>query len=87
MGRMAAVPDRNVLLLAGDVLGVSQLIETINHDRRGQSVGFALIGPFLRADARRPVPPPIRLYSEARLAAAKSPHSGLGGMKSTPERA
>jgi Catechol dioxygenase N terminus len=32
MGRMAAVPDRNVFLLAGDVLGVSQLIE--NHQSR-----------------------------------------------------
>jgi catechol 1,2-dioxygenase len=51
MGRMAAVPDRNEFLLAGDVLGVSQLIETLNHDRPGQSVGFALVGPFLRADA------------------------------------
>jgi catechol 1,2-dioxygenase len=49
MGRMAAVPDRNEYLLAGDVLGVSQLIETLNHARRGQSVGFALVGPFLRA--------------------------------------
>ena len=33
MGRMAAVTDRNEFLLAGDVLGVSQLIETLNHDR------------------------------------------------------
>ena len=51
MGRMAAVPDRNEYLVAGDVLGASQLIETLNHDRPGQSVGFALVGPFLRADA------------------------------------
>jgi catechol 1,2-dioxygenase len=51
MGRMAAVPDRNEFLLLGDLLGVSQLIETLNHDRPGQSVGFALVGPFLRADA------------------------------------
>jgi catechol 1,2-dioxygenase len=51
MGRMAAVPGRNEFLLAGDVLGVSQLIENLNHDRAGQSVGFALVGPFLRADA------------------------------------
>jgi len=51
MGRMAAVSDRNELLLAGDVLGVSQLIETLNHDRPGQPVGFALVGPFLRANA------------------------------------
>jgi hypothetical protein len=46
MGRMAAVPDRNEFLLAGDVLGVSQLIETLNHYRPGQPVGFALVGPF-----------------------------------------
>ena len=45
---MAAVSDRNEFLLAGDVLGVSQLIETLNHDRPGQPVGFALVGPFLR---------------------------------------
>ena len=49
MGRMAAVQDRNEFLLAGDVLGVSQLIETLNHDGPGQSVGFALVGPFLRS--------------------------------------
>jgi catechol 1,2-dioxygenase len=51
MGRMVAVSDRNEFLLAGDVLGVSQLTETLNHDRPGQPVGFALVGPFLRADA------------------------------------
>ena len=51
LGRMAAVSDRNEFLLAGDVLGVSQLIETLNHDRPGQPVGFALVGPFLRANA------------------------------------
>lgn len=51
MGRMAAVSDRNEFLLAGDVLGVSQLIETLNHDRPGQSVGFALVGPFLGSDS------------------------------------
>ena len=51
MGRMAAVPGRNEFLLAGDVLGVSQLIETLNHDQPGLPVGFALIGPFLRANA------------------------------------
>ena len=51
MGRMAAVPGRNEFLLLADVLGVSQLIENLNHDRPGQPVGFALIGPFLRAGA------------------------------------
>jgi catechol 1,2-dioxygenase len=42
-------PERNEFLLLADVIGVSQLIATLNHDRRGQTVGFALIGPFLRA--------------------------------------
>ena len=51
MGRMAAVPDRNEFLLLADVLAVSQLIETLNHDRLGQPAGFALIGPFLRANS------------------------------------
>ncbi len=46
MGRMAAVPDRNEFLLAGDVLGVSQLIETLNHDRPGQSSASRWSGPF-----------------------------------------
>jgi catechol 1,2-dioxygenase len=42
-------PERNEFLLLADVIGVSQLIATLNHDRPGQTVGFALIGPFLRA--------------------------------------
>ncbi len=66
MGRMAAVADRNEFLLAGDVLGVSQLIETLNHDRPGQSVGFALVGPFLRADA------PFRKRGDS-IASAETP--------------
>jgi catechol 1,2-dioxygenase len=51
--RMAAItdPERNEFLLLADVLGVSQLIEAINHDKPGQPVGFALVGPFLRANA------------------------------------
>jgi catechol 1,2-dioxygenase len=53
MGRMAAKtgPERNEFLLLADVIGVSQLIEEVNHDYPGQPVGFALVGPFLRADA------------------------------------
>ena len=53
MERMAVKtgPERNEFLLMADVIGVSQLIETLNHDKPGQPVGFALVGPFLRADA------------------------------------
>jgi hypothetical protein len=44
-------PEKNEFLLLADVIGVSQLIETLNHDKPGQPVGFALTsGPFLRAD-------------------------------------
>jgi catechol 1,2-dioxygenase len=51
MERMAEVtsPQRNEFLLLADVLGASQLIETINHERPDQPVGFALVGPFFRA--------------------------------------
>jgi catechol 1,2-dioxygenase len=53
MERMAAKtgPERNEFLLLADVIGVSQLIETLNRDKPGQSVGFAIVGPFFRADA------------------------------------
>ena len=53
MRRMAAItgPERNEFLLFGDVIGVSQLIETLNHEETGQPVGYALVGPFLRANA------------------------------------
>lgn len=51
MARMGAVPDRNEFLLLGDVIGLSQLVETLNHERPGQPVGFALVGPFLRDGA------------------------------------
>jgi catechol 1,2-dioxygenase len=53
MGRMAAFtgPERNEFLLLADVIGVSQLVESLNHDKPGQPVGFALVGPFLRANA------------------------------------
>ncbi len=51
MRRMAAItgPERNEFLLFGDVTGVSQLIETLNHEK--QPVGYALVGPFYRANA------------------------------------
>ena len=41
MGRMAAMtgPTRNEFLLLADVIGVSQLIETLNHEKPGQPVG------------------------------------------------
>ena len=53
MERMAAKTghERNEFLLLADVIGVSQLIETLNHDKSGQPVGFALVGPFFRAEA------------------------------------
>src|SRR5208283_328252 len=53
MERMATKtgPERNEYLLLADVIGVSQLIETLNHDKPGQPVGFALVGPFFRAAA------------------------------------
>ena len=53
MRRMAAItsPERNEFLLFGDVIGVSQLIETLNHEEPGQPVGYALVGPFFRANA------------------------------------
>lgn len=43
--------DRNEFLLMADILGLSQLIEIINHQRPDNSVGFALVGPFYRANA------------------------------------
>jgi catechol 1,2-dioxygenase len=39
---------RNEYLLFFDVLGVSQLIETVDHQR---PAGYALVGPFYRANA------------------------------------
>jgi catechol 1,2-dioxygenase len=53
MERMAAKtgPERNEFLLLADVIGVSQLIEALNHDKPGQPVGYALVGPFFRAEA------------------------------------
>lgn len=45
--------DRNEFLLLADVLGVSQLIEMMNHQRPNNMVGFALVGPFYRANATK----------------------------------
>ena len=42
---------RNEFLLFCDVVGISQLIEAINHARSQSAVGYALVGPFLRANA------------------------------------
>lgn len=43
--------ERNEYLLFCDVVGISQLIEAINHPRSQSAVGFALVGPFYRANA------------------------------------
>lgn len=43
--------DRNEFLLAADILGVSQLVELLNHNRAENEVGYALVGPFFRANA------------------------------------
>ncbi|SFI90034.1 dioxygenase [Nitrosomonas sp. Nm34] len=53
MRRMAekTSPERNEFLLLADVIGVSQLIESHNHETPGQPVGYALVGPFFRANA------------------------------------
>ncbi len=44
-------PERNEFILLADVMGISQLIETLNHEEPNQPVGFALVGPFYRANA------------------------------------
>jgi catechol 1,2-dioxygenase len=53
MARMAEStgPDRNEFLLLGDLIGVSQLVETLGHERPAWAVGYALVGPFYRANA------------------------------------
>jgi catechol 1,2-dioxygenase len=43
--------ERNEFLLFCDVIGISQLVEAINHVRPQSTVGFALVGPFYRANA------------------------------------
>jgi catechol 1,2-dioxygenase len=43
--------ERNEFLLFCDVVGISQLVEEINHARSQSAVGYALVGPFYRANA------------------------------------
>jgi Catechol dioxygenase N terminus len=38
--------ERNEFLLLCNVIGVSQLVETINHVRPQSAVGFAQVGPL-----------------------------------------
>jgi catechol 1,2-dioxygenase len=61
MKRMAEFTsdERNEFLLLADVIGVSQLIELIGHDRAPSAVGYALVGPFYRANA------PVRQRGES----------------------
>lgn len=53
MAEMAKFTDdrRNEFLLFLDVTGISQLVEAVNHARPQSAVGFALVGPFYRANA------------------------------------
>ncbi len=50
---------RNEFLLLADILGVSQLVELINHPRPASIEGYTLTGPYYRANA------PIRNRSES----------------------
>jgi catechol 1,2-dioxygenase len=43
--------ERNEYLLFCDVVGISQLIEAINHPRSQSAAGHALVGPFFRGNA------------------------------------
>jgi catechol 1,2-dioxygenase len=43
--------ERNEFLLFCDLIGISELVDAINHDRPKSAVGFALVGPFYRANA------------------------------------
>ena len=43
--------ERNEYLLLCDVLGVSELIDAVNHQRPPSAVEYALVGPFYRANA------------------------------------
>ncbi len=43
--------ERNEFLLFCDVTGISELIDVINHSRAPTAVGYALVGPFYRANA------------------------------------
>jgi catechol 1,2-dioxygenase len=43
--------ERNEFVTLADVLGVSQLIETLNHERPASAVGYSALGPVYRANA------------------------------------
>src|SRR6201987_2872492 len=43
--------ERNEYLLLCDVIGVSELIDAINHQLPRSAVGYALVGPLYRANA------------------------------------
>jgi catechol 1,2-dioxygenase len=43
--------ERNEYLLLCDALAVSELIDAINHQRPPTAVGYALVGPFYRANS------------------------------------
>jgi catechol 1,2-dioxygenase len=43
--------ERNEYLLFCDVIGISELVDAINHPRSQSAVGYALVGPFYRANA------------------------------------
>jgi catechol 1,2-dioxygenase len=47
----ATGPKRNEFLLLGDLIGISQLVELLGHQRPEWAVGYALVGPFYRANA------------------------------------
>ncbi len=65
MAKMAAFThaERNEFLLLADVLGMSQLIEMMNHQRPNDAAGYALVGPFYRANA------PLRQYGASTVSA------------------
>jgi catechol 1,2-dioxygenase len=43
--------ERNEYLLFCDAIAISELIDAINHQRPPTAVGYALVGPFYRANA------------------------------------
>lgn len=43
--------ERNEFLLFCDLAGISELIGAVNHPRTQSAVGYALVGPFYRANA------------------------------------
>jgi catechol 1,2-dioxygenase len=45
--------ERNEYLLFCDAIAISELIDAINHQRPPTAVGYALVGPFYRANAPR----------------------------------